>query len=123
MSELSEDQIQIQIMQWAQLVKHDGRPIADYIHHSPNGGKRHIATAKRFKKMGVKAGYPDLIIDIARGGFHGLRIEIKKEKGGSVSKAQKERLEMLTEQGYRAIVCKGFDETINEIKNYMEMWP
>lgn len=123
MTELSEDQIQIQIMQWSKLIKHNGRPLFDYIHHSPNGGKRHIATATRFKKMGVKAGYPDLIIDIARGGYHGLRVELKKEKGGSVSKAQKERLEMLNEQGYRAVVCKGFDATINEIKNYMEMWP
>jgi len=56
MTESSEDAIQIQVMQWAQLVKHNGRPLFDYIHHSPNGGKRHIATAKRFKKMGVKAG-------------------------------------------------------------------
>lgn len=119
MTELSEDRIQIQVMQWAQLIKHDGRPLADYIHHSPNGGKRHIATATRFKAMGVKAGYPDLIVDIALGGHHGLRIELKKLKGGSVSKAQKERLAMLTEQGYLAVVCKGFDETIAVIKNYM----
>lgn len=123
MTELSEDQIQIQIMEWSKCIKHNGRPLFDYIHHSPNGGKRHIATATRFKKMGVKAGYPDLIIDISRGGWHGLRIELKKEKGGSVSAVQKERIAMLADEGYRAVVCKGFDSAIKEITDYMEIWP
>lgn len=120
MSDLSEDAIQMQIMDWSKLIRYNGRPLFDFIHHSPNGGKRHISTAIRFKKMGVKAGYPDLIIDIASGGYHGLRIELKKQKGGTVSKVQKERLATLTEQGYCAVVARGFDEAIAVIQKYIK---
>ncbi len=69
--------------------------------------------------MGTKKGYPDLIIDIARNGYHGLRIELKKDKTCYPSKEQKERLQMLNDEGYLAVVCKGFHETITTIKEYM----
>ena len=117
---LSEDSIQIMVMRWARTVEHNGRPLADYLHHSPNGGSRHIAEAAKFKRMGVKRGYPDLILDIAKGGYYGARIELKKEKGGRTSKEQKERLQMLADEGYYAVVAKGYDEAVEVISKYME---
>lgn len=117
---LSEDSIQIMVMRWARTVEHNGRPLADYLHHSPNGGSRHIAEAAKFKRMGVKRGYPDLILDIPMNGFHGARIELKKAKGGRTSKEQKERLQMLTDEGYYAVVAKGYDEAVQVISKYME---
>lgn len=116
---LSEDSIQIMVMRWARTVEHNGRPLADYLHHSPNGGSRHIAEAAKFKRMGVKRGYPDLILDIAKGGYYGARIELKKAKGGRTSKEQKERLQMLADEGYYAVVAKGYDEAVEAISKYM----
>lgn len=46
---LTEDQIQKQIISWAKLYRHNGQPLSELIHHSPNGGQRHIVTATRFK--------------------------------------------------------------------------
>ena len=117
---LSEDSIQIMVMRWARTGERNGRPLADYLHHSPNGGSRHIAEAAKFKRMGVKRGYPDLILDIAKGGYYGARIELKKEKGGRTSKEQKERLQMLADEGYYAVVAKGYDEAVQVISEYME---
>lgn len=116
---LSEDSIQIMVMRWARTVEHNGRPLADYLHHSPNGGSRHIAEAAKFKRMGVKRGYPDLILDVAKGGYYGARIELKKAKGGRTSKEQKERLQMLADEGYYAVVAKGYDEAVEAISKYM----
>lgn len=116
---LSEDSIQIMVMRWARTIEHNGRPLADYLHHSPNGGSRHIAEAAKFKRMGVKRGYPDLILDVAKDGYHGARIELKKATGGRTSKEQKERLQMLADEGYYAVVAKGYDEAVEVISKYM----
>lgn len=119
---LSEDDIQKQIIDWAKHKKVNGKPLSELIHHSPNGGQRHIVTATRFKAMGTLAGFPDLFVFIARGGFNGLFIELKKPKG-RVSAIQQQRIDALNEQGYRAVVCYGFDESIKAITDYLETWP
>lgn len=119
MTELSETQIQNKILRWAKGYLYKGRPLADYLVHVPNGEKRSKRVAAGLKHSGVKKGYPDLVMDIALGGYHGLRIELKTESGGVVSDDQKERIKMLNSEGYLAVVCKGFDETIAVIKNYM----
>lgn len=123
MTELSETKIQNKIIRDAKKIPYKGRTLSDYIVHVPNGGKRSKRVAAGLKHSGVKSGYPDLVIDIARGGFHGLRIEIKKPDDGTVSKDQVERLQMLTDEGYRAVVTEGYQETMDEILNYLGLWP
>lgn len=115
----SEDSIQKAILTWASYAKHNGRPLSDYLVHTPNGGGRSPGEGYNFKKMGVKKGYPDLILDIAKGGYHGLRIELKKVKGSRTTPEQIERLEMLNAEGYYAVIAKGFDEAIQIILDYM----
>lgn len=117
----SEDQVQITIMQWAQLVKHKGRPLADYLIHTPNGGDIGSKKGAKLKKMGVKAGYPDLSLDIAKGKYYGLRIELKRKIGGKVRDNQVERLAMLNDEGYYAVVCKGFQEATQTIRAYINL--
>lgn len=117
--ERSEDDVQIAIMKWAVLQKHNSRPLADYIIHVPNGGYRKSREGAKFRSMGVKAGYPDLMIDVARGGYHGLRIELKRKSGGRTQDNQKDRIDMLNDEGYCALVCKGFGEATHMIKKYM----
>jgi hypothetical protein len=85
----------------------------------PNGGSRGPAEAGRFKAMGVKAGVPDVFLDVPRGGFHGLRIEMKRRKGGRVSDDQADWLDYYNANGYRAVVCYGWDEARMEIEDYL----
>lgn len=87
----------------------------------PNGGERNIIVAARMKAEGVRAGVPDMFLAYPTPFAHGLFIELKKTKGGRVSDAQKSFISELTEQGYRATVCKGAEEAINEIKRYLAM--
>lgn len=114
-------EVQKTVLEWAELIKYKAKRLSDYLHHSPNGGDRNIIEATKFKSMGVKAGYPDLILDIARQGYHGLRIELKRSENEKASDEQKERLEMLNEEGYLAVTCKGVDQTIKVISDYMEL--
>ena len=81
----------------------------------PNGGKRAIKTAVALKKQGVKRGVPDMCLPVPRGGFNGLYIELKRVKGGTVSDEQREWIAALNTQGYKAIVCHGAEEAIEQI--------
>ena len=115
----TEDTEQAHIFAWAAWAS--GKyPELDLMHHIPNGGKRSKSEAARFKAQGVKAGVPDIFLPCARGGYHGLYIELKRTKGGKLSAAQKEWIDALRGQGYKVIVCYGFDEAREVIINYLE---
>ncbi len=89
--------------------------------HIPNESKRSQSYGAKMKRMGLRKGFPDLFIPTARQGFHGLFIELKRDKKSRVSAEQKAWVVYLNEHGYRATICYGADEAINEIKNYMEI--
>lgn len=78
-------------------------------------GPRQAAKAKR---TGYSRGFPDLQITEARGGFFGLFIEIKTNKGRA-TEVQKEWIKDLNKRGYYAKICKGFDEIVDCIDRYM----
>lgn len=88
------------------------------IFHIPNGGSRNKREAKNLKRQGVKKGIPDLCVPVAKGGFHGLYIEMKSETG-KPTKEQLEWIETLNGNGYKAVVCYGFDEARETIDQYM----
>ena len=85
----------------------------------PNGGKRHIKTAISMKQEGTSKGFPDLFLPVPNSKFHGLFIEMKRQKGGTVSKEQKVWLEYLNFVGYQAVICKGFLEAKEIIECYL----
>jgi hypothetical protein len=87
----------------------------------PNGGHRHKAVAAKMKAEGVKAGVPDIFLPVARGEFHGLFIELKKLKGGRATSAQCIWLEELNNQGYMAVICKGWLAAKNTLENYLNL--
>ena len=87
--------------------------------HIPNEGKRSASYAAMLKSMGLRRGFPDLFVTRARGGYHGLFIEMKYDKG-KTSKDQKEWIELLTSEGYACAVCYTADEAIQFIKKYNE---
>ena len=115
----SEDAIQTAVINWAKLVKYKDKTLSDYLHHSPNGGKRDKAQAGIFKAMGTKAGYPDLTLNIARHGYHAMFIEMKRSNDEYPSPTQRKRMKMLTDEGNYCVVCKSFDSAVKELKWYM----
>lgn len=119
MGDLTESQEQQLLFEWAALSA--GRwPELALMYHIPNGGSRSKSEAGRFKAEGVKAGVPDICLPVARSGYHGLYIELKRVKGGRVSTAQQEWIAALRDQGYYACVCKGWDDAAHVIKAYLE---
>lgn len=112
---------QAALIDWSWLVSYQGEKLGESITHVPNEGKRGYKAQSDFKKLGGSKGYPDLIVDIAAGGYHGLRIEMKAPKGftSTVSKDQKEWIERLTKRGYLAVVCYGFEEAKQVIVDYL----
>ncbi|MDT3718457.1 VRR-NUC domain-containing protein [Pseudomonas oryzihabitans] len=93
------------------------------IYHVPNGGDRHMLTAKKLKAQGVRAGMPDINIDIPRGGWHGMRIEFKATppRDADVAANQEATLQLLNDQGYLAIVCRGVHDAEEHIRAYMRL--
>lgn len=89
------------------------------LYHVPNEGKRSKANGARLKSEGLRAGVPDINLDVARGQYHGLRIEMKRRRGGRVSPEQAAWLEALREQGYAAIVAYGWEEAADAIEKYL----
>lgn len=83
-----------------------------------NGGKRNAAEAAHMKRCGIVAGVPDICIPEPANGFHSLYVELKRKDGGRLSAAQKEWLEWLNENGFKAVVCRGSDEAKEAVKEY-----
>lgn len=96
---------------------------AKSIYHVPNGGHRHKATAGKLKGQGVRAGMPDINVDIARGGYFGMRIEFKATPphDAAVSPSQLGAIQRLTEQGYLAIVCRGVHDAREHLAAYLRL--
>lgn len=112
----TEAQEQAALIAWAHLYE-SSIPELRLLFHIPNGGKRNIREAAKFKKLGVLRGVPDLFLAVACGGFHGLWIEMKKTKG-QISKEQRHMLRDLEAGGYRVAVCYSWLEAQAVILEY-----
>jgi hypothetical protein len=74
------------------------------------------------KRQSISKGWPDWALFVPQRypvPYHGLLIELKREKGGTLSQEQAVMLGDLQAMGYKAIVCKGAEHAINEIKLYL----
>lgn len=115
---LTEAQEQVALFKWIEIqsIRH---PELALCHAIPNGGSRNKIEAVHLKMQGVKQGIPDICLPVPRGAYHGLYIELKRRKGGRLSKAQMEMIIALRDQGYCAEVCQGCDEAAELIKHYL----
>ena len=86
--------------------------------HPPNGGKRSKAEAGIFKSLGVKKGVPDVFIEVPRGGFHGMRVELKT-RYNKPTPEQRTWLAYYNGNGYYAIWANSFDEVEAAVKAYL----
>lgn len=95
-------------------------PELKWLYHVPNGGKRDSRTASMMKREGVRAGILDLALDVARGGYHGFRCELKRPKSKErPTKEQEEYMGFLEEQGYYVFWTNCFQEFKGRILDYL----
>jgi hypothetical protein len=123
----TEHDIQSALFSWAQL-QTACYPELALMFAIPNGGKREkrqdkkgrwfSPTAQKLKKEGVKRGIPDIFLPCARGGSHGLFIEMKAHDG-KVSPEQASVHKLLWEEGYAVIVCYSLESAIMLITWYL----
>ena len=92
---------------------------------------RHMGVKMRNKRLGVRAGVPDMMILIPPhrskdGEGHLLWIEMKRRKGGVVSTEQREWLTafmMLESVNIDAMVAKGWDEAREAVLEHLKDAP
>ena len=92
--------------------------------HIPNERKCTAYVAGQLLRQGMRKGFPDNFIPIARGGFHGLFIELKRAKKSLSKKSpeQREWVKKLNEEGYKALFCYGAEEAKKVISEYLSPW-
>ena len=127
----TEHDIQSALFSWAQL-QTACYPELALMFAIPNGGKREkqqdrkgrwfSPTAQKLKREGVKRGIPDIFLPCARGGSHGLFIEMKAPDG-KVSPEQARVHQLLREEGYAVIVCYSLESAITLITWYLTHHP
>lgn len=108
------------LFRWAaaQYVAH---PELRWLYAIPNGGLRSKATAGKLKAEGVKPGYPDIGLDLARAGFHGLRIELKRREGAQLRPGQSAWGRHLTEVGYYWTCRDGWEQARDALLWYLAL--
>lgn len=110
-----EENTQIQCVKWFEYAY---PKLSLLLHHSPNGGRRNAIEAARFKAMGTRRGFPDLILLYPSKGFHALCIEMKTEKGRQ-QPSQKIFQRAVEEMGYKYVICRSFEGFMGEIRGYL----
>lgn len=115
----TEEEEQTMLFSWVSMQKHT-YPELELLFHIPNEGKRTAQTGARLKAAGLSSGVPDICLPVARCGYNALYIELKRQKGGTLSKNQKLWLERLNKAGNLAVRCNGFDEAKAVIVQYLK---
>ncbi|PHM39123.1 hypothetical protein Xmau_03028 [Xenorhabdus mauleonii] len=87
------------------------------LHSTPNGGLRHKKTGERLRAEGQRKGYPDVSLDLAKGCYHGMRLEFK-HGANKPSAEQKQWLNTLSEAGFYCVVVYGEHEAIEAVTQY-----
>ena len=106
----SEDSVHLRIAQWLDLML----PPGSVWHHSPNEGNRHVAFKVKQKRMGTKAGWPDIEIFVPgdqtlSGASLSIFIEVKGRKGKATT-AQAHIADKLELAGCYWQLCRSVDQ-------------
>lgn len=142
----TEEVVQIQIVSW---FKHQFPQYSDLLHgdamaNAITGGSTHmgkngaaIAKLRKAKNMGASGAWPDLNLCVSRGKYHGLFIELKRDRKTLPFRAKESAgiqvlkkddhtdeqaaiLSALNHQHYYACFSGGFEMTRSIIVAYME---
>lgn len=77
--------------------------------------------AAKLNAEGRRKGYPDLLLDVARGGYHGWRGEMKRRKKSTVEPEQGEWHAWLRAQGYFVVLAKGWETMRDTLLAYLAL--
>lgn len=105
---------------WLELMKNVGK-VLDYCHianESYGGTKADMLRGAKLKRQGRKRGVFDYEVFLPKPPYE-LRIELKKRRNGTVSKSQKEWLEIYRQCQIPAKVCRGADKAIDFVKEFI----
>ena len=92
-----------------------------FFHHSPNGGWRKKVEAAIFVGLGVKKGFPDLLIYEPRENYCGLVIEFKAPgRIKLLTDNQKTCLAILSKKGWYVSVVDSFEDSKQLIDEYLQ---
>ncbi len=99
-------------------------PDARWLFAIKNQGHGDRVRGARSAAEGVRAGVPDILLPVRRWPYSGLWIELKRPSSvgkarGYASAEQKEWMEHLRAQGFRAEICVGWIEAKNKIEEYL----
>jgi hypothetical protein len=125
----SEHQMQAEVIFWAALNK-TRHPVLHTLFAVPNGGtrpwkvdrkgRRYSPVSQRLKAEGAQAGVPDLCLPVARGGYIGLWIEMKR-KPNKQTFEQILWMNMLRKQGHVVELCWSAAEAISVLEAYLKL--
>ena len=110
-----EENTQEQCVRWFELAY---PKLARLLHHSPNGGRRNAIEGARFKAMGTRKGFPDLVLFFPSKEFHALFIEMKSPKGRQ-QPSQKIWQRQVEWAGYKYVICRSVEDFIAEVNAYL----
>lgn len=86
---------------------------------SLNGMRCSPTQARTAKAEGMVAGVADLMLAVARHGYHGLFIELKNGSHGRQSKTQEQWQAKVEAQGYRYVIIRDFYSFRRAIEGYL----
>ena len=109
-------------------------PELKWLFHIPNGGSRgdtarsRAIAGGRIKAEGVRKGVPDICLPIAKKGYHGLFIEMKRpsekpktnRSRGGLSCEQVDWLNHLSAEGYLCYVCYSWTDAKTVLEDYIK---
>lgn len=117
-----EHEEQVALFAWAETAKVH-RPLLERLFAVPNFsgrmGKRTARHGARLKAEGRKPGVPDVWLPVARGGYHGLVIEMKAGRNEPTHE-QRHWLHYLDDAGWLTRVCYSAHEAQHEIELYLD---
>lgn len=107
----------IQQIKALDCLRHYYPDIASAAIHIANQRKTTALYGSLLKRMGVKAGVPDLFWPKPQKTFHGLWIEVKTEQG-RISVEQAKFISKTEADGYFACVCFGAQDVVDTVCGY-----
>ena len=100
--------------------------LKDFYCKLDNEGKRSPRLGANLKLLGLRPGASDLFIYYPCGSYHGLWLEVKRNKKYTASErsasswiAQEKFLEIVKSVGFAGYFCYGFDEGKKIVESYL----
>lgn len=113
------------LLQWAQVMRHQGIYISDYLVMIPNRVKlvgdvrQRAITMASWKRSGFKAGASDYLLALPTTHYAGLWLEMKRTLLSVTSEEQTTFQERMRAVGYACAIVKGFEAAKSEIEHYL----